>query len=536
MLNAIIDYINQPSAAQAHLVSLIEQAEQHATLVEPTAGQTYFVLGAFWGFGANAARYTRLKTAGVSVGVYIYDLIPITHPEYCAAGLVSEFSFALGDGLNAFDFVLTISEFVAKEVRCFLKKYALRQIPVEAVLLAHQLHDRPLVAHNRRWTGPLAPLHNKSFVLMVSTIEARKNHSYLFFVWKAMLDEGLDPPDLVFVGRFGWRVNDLKDMLEGTAYLGHRIHVLHDLSDVDLERLYQGCLFTAFPSITEGWGLPVGESLTHGRPCVASHTSSIPEVGGTLVDYIDPWNIQDGIRVFKKMIFDIPYRSKRTEEVQKSFLGRRWEGVGTELLSKLRVCSRSPSNPYCPPLFKAGEVLVPGELSIGRVAPPNYFTRPLRPIFAESWYPAEPLGCWLRGREGMLWFSSDCAPGSQITVYMRMIAPPWSIEHQLSVRVGDDAVQPPMNELYPGSVHKKSDVVAINTKSSFLSRVSGVVGSDGTVRVRLLVDGPLVHQHPGKSQDDDRNFYVGLSELAYAKREDAMLRVEIMERFSTLIL
>ncbi|MGD0106907.1 MAG: tetratricopeptide repeat protein, partial [Rhodopila sp.] len=108
-LRAIIDYVGQAVVSQERLLSLIEGAEQRALRTEPGKGQTYLVLGAFWGFGSNAARYANLKAAGVSIGVYIYDLIPITHPEYCSAGLVSEFTLALGDGLFSFDFVLTIS-------------------------------------------------------------------------------------------------------------------------------------------------------------------------------------------------------------------------------------------------------------------------------------------------------------------------------------------------------------------------------------------------------------------------------------------
>ena len=125
-----------------------------------------------------------MKTAGVSVGVYIYDLIPITHPEYCTAGLVSEFSFALGDGMHAFDFVLTISEFVARDVKRFQNKHGLRRVPVEAVPLAHKLHDRPVIAADARWRGDIGILEDRPFVLMVSTIEARKNHIYLYSVWK----------------------------------------------------------------------------------------------------------------------------------------------------------------------------------------------------------------------------------------------------------------------------------------------------------------------------------------------------------------
>ncbi len=533
-LQTIIDHLRLVSVSQDRLLALIGIAEQRAVLVEPVRGQAYFVLGAFWGFGSNAARYARLKRAGVAVGVYIYDLIPVTHPEYCVAGLVSEFSFALADGLHAFDFVLTISEYVAKDVRKFLHKHGLRDIPVAAVPLAHQLHDGPPASGPGAWRGVLAPLRDRPFVLMVSTIEARKNHIYLYSVWKALIEEGLDPPDLVFVGRFGWRVRDLHDMLEGTGFLGGRIHVLHDLSDVDLELLYRSCLFTAFPSITEGWGLPVGESLAHGRPSVASSTSSIPEVGGNLVDYIDPWNVHDGIHVFRRMIVDEAYRAGRIQEIRDRFVARTWDDVGRDLLGRLAALGMTAPAPYAPPLLAAGEVLAPGELVIGRIVPANYAARPLRPIFAESWYPSEPIGAWMRGNEGSLWFLTDCKPGTRVTAYLHLIGAPWSVDHTVTPWIGRDADGPKAATLFPPSVQTQPETTKIKDGVDFLCRVSGLVDQDGTIAVHFRVKGEAVQAHPAKSAHDDRVFYFGLVKLAYAAAADVQLRVDLHERFSTL--
>lgn len=63
------------------------------------------------------------------------------------------------------------------------------------------------------------------------------------------------------------------EQLESTSYLNGTIKILHDLSDWELAELYRSAMFTVFPSFEEGWGLPVGESLIFGRPCIASNTS-----------------------------------------------------------------------------------------------------------------------------------------------------------------------------------------------------------------------------------------------------------------------
>jgi glycosyltransferase involved in cell wall biosynthesis len=67
--------------------------------------------------------------------------------------------------------------------------------------------------------------------------------------------------------------------------------ILSDATDAAVKWLYQHCLFTVFPSLYEGWGLPVTESLNNGKFVIASNTSSIPEAGGSLAEYLDPWDV-----------------------------------------------------------------------------------------------------------------------------------------------------------------------------------------------------------------------------------------------------
>ena len=73
--------------------------------------------------------------------------------------------------------------------------------------------------------------------------------------------------------------------------LEERLVFVRSPSDADLRSLYRGALFCVFPSLHEGWGLPVGEALWHGRLCVTSSTSSLPEVAGPLADYVDPSDV-----------------------------------------------------------------------------------------------------------------------------------------------------------------------------------------------------------------------------------------------------
>jgi glycosyltransferase involved in cell wall biosynthesis len=141
-------------------------------------------------------------------------------------------------------------------------------------------------------------------VLFVSTIEARKNHLLLFRVWRRLLDELPADlvPTLVFAGRVGWLVEDLMRQLQNTDFLDGKIRLIEDASDAELAALYRGCSFTVFPSLYEGWGLPVTERLAFGKPCLAARATSVPEAGGRLARYFDPESVADAYAAIRAAI------------------------------------------------------------------------------------------------------------------------------------------------------------------------------------------------------------------------------------------
>ncbi len=129
-----------------------------------------------------------------------------------------------------------------------------------------------------------------SYALFVSTVEARKNHSLAFRAWRRLLEElpRDEVPTLVFAGRIGWMVADLMQQIENAEHLGGKLVIVQNPDDATLAALYKGARFTLFPSLYEGWGLPVSESLSFGKVCLASNAASVPEAGGDYCLYHDP--------------------------------------------------------------------------------------------------------------------------------------------------------------------------------------------------------------------------------------------------------
>lgn len=92
----------------------------------------------------------------------------------------------------------------------------------------------------------------------------------MFQVWARLLREKAyeDIPTLVFAGRPASMVEDLMQQMENTEYLDGKVRLIREPSDEELRGLYRNCLFTVFPSLYEGWGLPVTESLLLGGPAL----------------------------------------------------------------------------------------------------------------------------------------------------------------------------------------------------------------------------------------------------------------------------
>jgi len=123
--------------------------------------------------------------------------------------------------------------------------------------------------------------------------------------------------------------------LAASGYLGGKIVLVPGLSDAELREAYRSCLFTVFPSLCEGWGLPIAESLAHGKFCVASNRTSIPEVAGDFIDYFDPSDDDDALAKIERLLLDPSYLMAREARLRTQYRPRSWADCVRGLMGKL---------------------------------------------------------------------------------------------------------------------------------------------------------------------------------------------------------
>jgi alpha-1,3-rhamnosyl/mannosyltransferase len=152
-----------------------------------------------------------------------------------------------------------------------------------------------------------AKLPAPGFVLAVGTLEPRKNLPRLVAGYSSLSDELQREHPLVVVGARGWEAGETLDALRS---LGERCTMLGHVSDGELVELYRRCAVFCYPSLGEGFGLPVAEAMAQGAAVVTSNISSLPEVGGDAVEYVDPRSVIGITEGMRRVLEDERHRDE----------------------------------------------------------------------------------------------------------------------------------------------------------------------------------------------------------------------------------
>lgn len=185
----------------------------------------------------------------------------------------------------------------------------------------HYPEDRIAVVHPAsRFDGstPALPKSPKlqalpeQFWLTVGTLEPRKNLKRLLNVYKKLKEKHPDTHPLVLAGKLGWLDENIEDLIEQLG-LTPFVHILGYVSNDELQWLYQHCFCMIYPSLFEGFGLPVLEAMNYGAPIISSNASSLPEVVGQAGLLINPLNEAEILEAMQDIAFKPTLRKQLKE-------------------------------------------------------------------------------------------------------------------------------------------------------------------------------------------------------------------------------
>lgn len=338
--------VNPPAPPPANSTSpappFFETSEQDKITLRP--GDWLINLGASWERPYTESFINQLRNTGVYFGLFAHDMIPDLFPEWCTQSMVQDFSLWLDETVPCADRVFAISSHTLQDLQLCLNRRG-RNIPATTKL--------PPGGHGKT-LFPLQPRPlTEPYILMVGTIEARKNHGGMLRVWRHLINNppAAGVPILVFAGKQGWLTEDLIQQLENASFLDGKILFIDQPGETQLAALYQHCLFTLYPSLYEGWGLPVTESLCFGKPAAASSSSAIPEAGGDYCCYFDPDNITDAYEIIRGWI-EHPERPRdAAARIAAEFIPPHWADTAGALIAACTESALTMQGSFIPRLM-----------------------------------------------------------------------------------------------------------------------------------------------------------------------------------------
>jgi glycosyltransferase involved in cell wall biosynthesis len=273
--------------------------------------------------GIGAAK----ERDGFGYVLVCYDVIARRHPEFWPPGVAESVVRYYAEATPVADLVMCISRATAQELTELCEELDI----VPPRLGIFRLGDETTAA--AATALPLA-LRGSRFVLSVGSLEPRKNHRILYDAWDALCREPAFPPDvkLVFVAATRWMTDDLEGDLERNPFARERIVVLDRASDEALRSLYEACLFTVYPSLHEGWGMPVAESLSHGKVCVASNRGSMPEIS-TAIPLLDPRDVDGWRNAIRHLVVDAGARERLEQTIRAEYRPTSWAASARSFFS-----------------------------------------------------------------------------------------------------------------------------------------------------------------------------------------------------------
>jgi glycosyltransferase involved in cell wall biosynthesis len=249
------------------------------------------------------------KLSNIPVVATIHDAIPLSNPEWLSWRYKYLISPAFKRSARWANRIITVSH--------FSKQHIADNFNIDDKLIdvipngVDEVWSRTIEPHRIFKVQKKYSIF-KPYIIFVGTFQPRKNLERLINAYLALDQHLLNEFDLVLIGRNGWCSDDLVSKLTSGS-LPNSIRWLQYVPAFDLELLVKGATCLAFPSLAEGFGLPVVEAFAAGIPVLTSNISSLPEISGNAALLVNPYNTDSIASGLSKMLQDEVLRSTLVE-------------------------------------------------------------------------------------------------------------------------------------------------------------------------------------------------------------------------------
>lgn len=227
----------------------------------------------------------------------IHDLIPIIHPEYFSGNMTDFFLTHVKESALGADMIIADSYATKKDI---INYFGVKEEKIKVIYLGAEIINDEKNNSSPDDTLKKFNLLGVKYILSVCTLEPRKNLKSVIASFEEIKPQ-YPNLKLVLVGSTGWKFADLLNQISISKYVDDII-VTGFVDNSELQIMYQNAMLFVYPSLYEGFGLPILEAMAYGVPTITSNVSSLPEVGGDAVEYCNPYDVNSVASAIQKVL------------------------------------------------------------------------------------------------------------------------------------------------------------------------------------------------------------------------------------------
>lgn len=271
-------------------------------------------------------NFTIPKNIKGKIIITIYDTVFFTVPETMGdMKTISEYRYAAEKS----DLIITISESAKSDI---IKHFNVSEEKIKIVTpgidlqkYSHKYSKSELENIRKKYNLP------QNYILYLGTIEPRKNIERIVKSFKRYKQEINDDLKLVIVGKKGWKYDNIMKLIES---MGTDIIITGYIDEEDKVPIYKLAQIFVFPSLYEGFGMPILEAMASGTPVITSNISSMPEVAGNAGILVDPFDENEIFGAYKKILSDKKLKKEMVQRGLEQAKKFEWK-KSVEILEKI---------------------------------------------------------------------------------------------------------------------------------------------------------------------------------------------------------
>ncbi|MBO4960952.1 MAG: glycosyltransferase family 4 protein [Flavobacteriales bacterium] len=237
-----------------------------------------------------------IEKMGVKTVLTVHDLIFMRHPEFYNRTDVKIHTKKIRYAVQVADVIIAISNQTKVDIMELLGVEEEKIRVVYQGITRHSLYDMSLKEAEEELKSFLLPT---KYILCVGTMEERKNQLKLCQALK-----NIPEAHLVIVGRSSGGYGQMLHRYIRENDIADRVKIFSDVTDSQLSAFYKKCLYVVYPSVYEGFGLPIVEAMAYGKPVLTTRGGCFEEAGGRAAWYMDSSDVNDIARCIRRLWAD----------------------------------------------------------------------------------------------------------------------------------------------------------------------------------------------------------------------------------------